>query len=81
MDAVSNSYGLADTDTYGFLQLKEFASGFPLRHDTLKIHLPINYTFGEYIGCYLRIYTHDYTNQTTYNLSNLYFDATNVNQS
>jgi hypothetical protein len=81
IDGVTNNYGLVDTTNYSFLQLKDYASGFPLRHDKIKIHLPINYTFGEYIGCYVRVYTFDYNNQVTYDLSNFYFDATDVDQS
>ena len=81
LDAVTNNYGLLNTDTYSFLQLKDYSAGFPLRHDIIKIHLPINYTFGEYLGCYIRIYGFDFNNQFTYDLANFYFDNTNVNQS
>jgi hypothetical protein len=81
IDGVTNNYGLVDTSNYTFLQYKDYSSGFPNRHDIIKIHLPINYTFGEYIGCYIRIYTFDYNNSVTYDFSNFYFDATNINQS
>jgi hypothetical protein len=81
IDGVTNNYGLVDTTNYSFLQLKDYASGFPLRNDIIKVHLPINYTFGEYIGCYLRVYTFDYNNEVTYDLSNFYFDTTDVDQS
>jgi hypothetical protein len=81
IDGVTNNYGLVDTTNYSFLQLKDYASGFPLRNDIIKIHLPINYTFGEYIGCYLRVYTFDYNNEVIYDLSNFYFDTTDVDQS
>jgi hypothetical protein len=77
LDNVTKFYGIVNSSNYGFLQYKEFASGFPIRFDTIKIHLPINYTFGEYVGCYLRIYGVDkFDNQ--YNLSNFYFDNTDV---
>lgn len=81
IDLITNNYGLINTTNYSFLQLKDYAAGFPLRHDTLKIHLPVNYTFGENIGCYVKIYTFDYDNKKTYDLSNFYFDLTNVEQS
>ena len=81
IDGVTNNYGLVDTTNYSFLQLKDYASGFPLRNDIIKIHLPINYTFGEYIGCYVKVYTFDYNNEVTYDLSNFYFDTTDVDQS
>jgi hypothetical protein len=81
LDGVSNTYGLVNTTNYSFLSLREYPSGFPTRHDTLKIHLPVNYTFGEYLGCYVRIYAFDYNNEKTYDVSNFFFDATDVNQS
>lgn len=81
IDGVNNNYGKLNTTTYTFLQLKDYSAGSPVRHDVIKIHLPINYTFGENIGCYIRAYTLDYNNKVTYDLSNFFFDVTDVNQS
>jgi hypothetical protein len=81
LDSVTNNYGLVNTNTYTFLQLKDYSAGFPLRHDIIKIHVPINYTFGEYLGCYIRVYGFDYNNQYTFDLANFFFDNTDVNQS
>ena len=80
IDLVNNTYGKFDTSLYSFLQVKDFASGFPIRHDIIKIHLPINYTFGEYLGFYLRVYAFDATLKKTYDLSNFYYDITNLDQ-
>ena len=80
IDSVNNTFGLVNTSNYSFLQLKDYSEGFPTRHDTIKIHLPVNYTFGEYIGFYIRVFTFDYNNKKTYELSNYYFDITNVDQ-
>jgi hypothetical protein len=80
LDPVTNNYGLLNTDTYGFLQLKDYSSGFPVRHDTLKVHLPINYTFGEYLGFYIKIYTFDFINKVPYTLSSFFFDTSNISQ-
>ena len=80
IDGVTNKYGIVDTVDYGFLQFKDFASGIPVRHDTIKIHLPVNYTFGEYIGCYVRVYTYDYNNRITYDISNFYYDITDTSK-
>jgi hypothetical protein len=80
LDPVTNNYGLLNTDTYGFLQLKDFSSGFPVRHDIIKVHLPINYTFGEYLGFYMRVYTFDYLNRNQHTLSSFYFDNSNIEQ-
>jgi hypothetical protein len=80
LDSLSNRYGKVDTNLYSFLQVKNYSSSNPLRHDTIKIHLPINWTFGEYLGFYIRVYAHDYTNSITYDLSNFYFDMTDINQ-
>lgn len=80
LDSLSGRYGKVDTNHYSFLQIKNYSSGNPLRHDSIKIHLPINWTFGEYLGFYLRIYTYDYTNNKSYDLSNFYFDMTDISQ-
>lgn len=80
LDPVSNNYGLLNTTNYSFLQLKDYASGFPIRHDYIKVHLPVNYTFGEYLGFYVKIYTFDFNNRKTYTLSNFYFDISNIDQ-
>lgn len=81
IDTLSNRYGLIDTNYYSFLQEKNYSAGNPIQHDTLKIHLPINWTFGEYLGFYVRVYAFDSYNMKTYDLSNFYFDMTDVNQS
>jgi hypothetical protein len=81
IDTVTNNYGLVNTTNYSFLQVSDYPSGLPVRHDTIKIHLPINYTFGQYIGCYIKVYAFDVNNKKTYDLSNFYFDQTNLNQS
>ena len=88
LDTISGRYGKVSTtqrngvlsNNYSFLQAKDYTSGNPLRHDTLKIHLPINWTFGEYLGFYIKVYSHDYTNSKIYDLSNFYFDMTDINQ-
>lgn len=81
LDKITNFYGIVNTNNYSFLQYKNYSEGFPIRFDTAKIHLPINYTFGEYIGCYVRIFTYDVTNKIEFNLSNFYFDQTDVSMS
>ena len=80
LDAVSGKYGVVNPEYYSFLQYKEFGAGIPVRHDTLKIHIPINWTFGEHLGFYVRAYTLDETNTNPFELSNFYFDMTNVSQ-
>lgn len=80
LDAVTNNFGLLNTNTYGFLQLRDFSSGFPNRHDIIKVHLPVNYTFGEYLGFYLKVFTFDFDNQKVVTLSNFYFDISNLDQ-
>ena len=80
IDSTSNKYGKINTSNYSFLQIKNYSSGNPVRHDVLKFHIPINWTFGEHLGFYIRMYTFDSSNQKTYDLSNFYFDMTDVGQ-
>ena len=80
LDSVSGKYGIVRPDYYSYLQYKEFSSSIPVRHDTIKIHIPINWTFGEHLGFYIRVYTLDETNTNPFEISNFYFDMTNVSQ-
>ena len=80
IDSVTNQYGKFDTDEYGFLQVKEYASGFPIRHDIIRLYFPINWTFGEYLGVYLRVYGFDFNNVNVYDLANFYYDISDINQ-
>jgi hypothetical protein len=79
-DKVINKYTPVDTTFYSTLQMKSYPSGQPLRYDTIKFHIPINWTFGEYFGFYIRVYTYNKSNNLTYNLSNFYFDMTKIDQ-
>lgn len=80
IDKVINKYTPIDTTYYSALQIKSYPSSQPLRYDTIKFHLPINWTFGEYLGFYIRVYTYDKTNSLTFNLSNFYFDISKMEQ-
>ncbi len=80
IDSVAGTYGKFDTSKYNFLQVKEYASGFPIRHDTVKLYFPINWTFGEYLGVYIRVYGFDVNNKNVYDLANFYYDKSDINQ-
>jgi hypothetical protein len=80
LDQVSGRYGIVNPEYYSYLQYKEFGAGIPVRHDTIKVHIPINWTFGEHLGFYIRVYTLDETNTNPFEISNFYFDMTNVSQ-
>ena len=80
LDQVSGRYGIVNPDYYSYLQYKEFGASIPVRHDTIKIHIPINWTFGEHLGFYIRVYTLDETNTNPFEISNFYFDMTSVSQ-
>jgi hypothetical protein len=73
-----NNYARIDYDKYAFLNPKSYGSGIPLKHDTIKIHLPINYNFGEYTGCYLRVYAYDFTNKVEHDICNYYYDRSEI---
>ena len=80
VDQISQKYAKVNPSYYSFLQLKEYSSSAPVLYDTIKIHVPINWTFGEHLGFYIKVYAFDITNQRTFELSNFYFDMTNVDQ-
>jgi hypothetical protein len=78
IDVVTGKWGKINTDNYQFLQTKDYVSAMPQRHDTIKIHLPINYTFGNYIGAHIKVYAYDYNMKARYDLSNFYLDMSNI---
>jgi hypothetical protein len=81
LDPVKRRLAKTNSSTYTFLETKNFAASTPLRHDTLRFHLPINWTFGENLGFYINVFAFDSQNQNKYELSNFYFDMTDVGQS
>ena len=81
LDSISGKFAVVDPSYYSYLQYKEYSAGIPVRHDTIKIHTPVNWTFGEHLGFYIKVYTFDRTTSTTFELSNFYFDMTNKSQS
>lgn len=80
IDTVTQKYAKVNPSYYSFLQVKEYAAGTPTRFDTIKVHVPINWTFGEYLGFYVKVYGFDISNQRTFDVSNFYFDMTDVSQ-
>lgn len=80
VDNITQKYSKVDTTYYSYLQLKEFSTSEPIRHDTIKIHLPINWTFGEHLGFYLKVFAFDKNNKYSYDLTNFYFDMTDLSQ-
>jgi hypothetical protein len=80
IDPIEGKWGKVNTNYYTFLQVKNYSAPSPTRHDTLKFHIPVNWTFGEYLGFYVRVYTFDSLNNTQFELSNFYFDMSDVSK-
>lgn len=68
------------SNEYPFLNLINYPTSIPVRYDKIRIHLPINYTFGTMKGFYLRVYTFDSSESKVVELSNYYFDMTDIEQ-
>jgi hypothetical protein len=81
LDNNTRRLGKINSTAYSFLEIKNFAAPAPIRHDTLRFHLPINWTFGEYLGFYIKVYGFDSQSLNKYEISNYYFDMTDVGQS
>ena len=48
LDPVQNKWSKINTSQYNFLQVTDYPSDGPIRHDQIKIHFPSNYNFAEY---------------------------------
>jgi len=68
------------SDDYTFLQLRNFSTSIPIRYDTIKIHIPINWVFDNYKGFYIRVYCYNFDNTKVIELSNFYFNITDIEQ-
>lgn len=80
IDEPLNKYGKLDTSKYNFLSVTGYSPSEPILHDRLKIYFPANYTFEEYQGIYLRLYTYDYRNKKFYEISNFYYNANDTSK-
>ena len=80
LDSVLKKYTLIDTSKYNFLQEQDYNSA-PVQYDVVRIYLPTsyNFVFNGYIGLYLKILAYGYYNKNIYELSNIFFDATDSN--
>jgi hypothetical protein len=77
---VSTQANTIDTEKTSFLQIQNYPTSVPIRYDKIKVHIPVDYTFGELKGFALRIYTYDFNDKFQYEISNYYFDMTDVEQ-
>ena len=81
IDSAANKFAVVDTNRYSFLTLSSYSPPSPVRHDRLRIHFPINWTFDQYQGIYIRLYTYDFRNLRFFEISNFFYDVTDSNTS
>lgn len=74
IDPITNKVGIRDDEQYNFLQDRNYTQTLPIRYDRIKLHFPINYSFEDNAGCYIRVYALDYDNVNLVNLSQYFFD-------
>ena len=80
IDPIESKWANVNTEFYTFLQVKNYSAPAPIRHDSLIFHIPVNWTFGEYLGFHIRVFTYDSLNNVEFELSNFYFDMTDISQ-
>ena len=82
LDSVLKKYTLPDPVKYNFLQEQDYNTA-PIQYDTVRIYLPTtyNFVFDGYVGLYLKIFAYGFYNDVVYELSNIFFDATNTSNS
>lgn len=82
IDGSLGLFGRVNTDNYPFLQVKNYPTSIPIRYDSVRIHIPVNYIFEDQgIGFYTRIYTWDRTHTQIIDLSNHFYNISDANQS
>lgn len=78
IDPVLKKYSKVDVEKFNFLKIQDYFSA-PLQYDKINIHFPFNYDFGDYIGLLFKVYAFDFESKKTVNLSNYFYDKTDVN--
>ncbi len=81
LDDVNYQYAKLDTTLFSFIQKRDYSASIPLRYDKVKVHLPVNYTFPGYVGFHIRVATLGSDEQSVFELSNYFYDQTDINQS
>lgn len=77
IDKIVNRLGIADPTQKQFLQQREYVNNNAVLFDKIKIWLPLNYNFQQFVGLYLRVFGLNFENKVEYNFSNFYIDITN----
>jgi len=80
IDPVKNIWTKINYEKYGFLGVRNYGSSIPIRFDTLRIHLPVNYTFGGNYGFHVKVYSGSTRGNRAYLLSSFFFDITDQAQ-
>lgn len=80
LDFAQGEWVRVDFDNFSFLQKKDYGISIPIRYDKLRIWIPPNYVFQDYIGFYIKIFTLDFENRNFVELSNYFFDVTDTEQ-
>jgi hypothetical protein len=68
------------SESHSFLQIRNFATSIPIRYDIIKVHVPVDYTFSNRKGFHLRIFTYDFDNTKIVELTNFFFNITDIEQ-
>jgi len=79
-NGIDLQYARLDTRQFTSVAKKDFASSIPIRYDSLRVHVPVNYVFDGHIGFHIRIYTLDFDNSNEVDMSNYFFNMTDINQ-
>ena len=82
IDSILKKYTQINSAKYNFLQEQDYNTA-PVPYDVVRIYLPTsyNFVFNGYVGLYLKIFAYGYYNKNTYELSNIFFDATSSSNS
>lgn len=80
LDTVQGQWGKLDLNAYTFIQKRDYGISIPIRYDRIRVWLPTNYVFDTYKGFHLRVFSLDFDNTKFVDLSNYFFNISDVNQ-
>lgn len=76
----NNQYSNLSPDKFSFIQKMDFGSSIPIRYDKIRVWLSNGWTFDEFKGFYMRVYSLDYNDSNYVDLSNYYFNISDPDQ-
>jgi len=77
IDTAQKKFSKVDPTKFNFLKIQNYHTA-PISYDKVTLYFPNDYNFGVYYGFLLKISSYDIFNRNKYQLSNYYYDKSQI---